>query len=246
MDYADENKIIMHYYRGVFVYDFKKDSMIAALDFGEMFGTNQIQGSEYIDVIIRENGEELFTGICKNGEMGAGIIMNALTGQYRDASEVFDNPVPVLTSEEEREKTYGSFYVAQNGELIYLTPQKEAYSLTKVWKKVNAEEPESAGQNSNDTIIEELPQEKLPKEVNKDNTLIGTIVESDSKSILVEVDSAGMAGYDKIVFHLSEDNDELWEEGTRVFIEHTGFFLESYPPIGDLVAIWKYEDYNTR
>ena len=73
-------------------------------------------------------------------------------------------------------------------------------------------------------------------------TFTGTIIahwaESTDHVILVEADENTQLPYDKVVFKLPEEwADWGTKDGTRVRITCSDWFLESLPPIGDLISI---------
>lgn len=58
-DYESDDKIIFHGYFGVFVYDLKDQKMTLAIDLEKTLGTNQIQGSPYVNVVAKQDGSEM-------------------------------------------------------------------------------------------------------------------------------------------------------------------------------------------
>ena len=93
-DYESDDRIIFHGYFGVFVYDLKAKEMTLAIDLEKTLGTNQIQGSPYVNVVVNQDGSEMILhleGTAEASEKMAYYI-NTLDGSYTyDKYEPFDN-----------------------------------------------------------------------------------------------------------------------------------------------------------
>lgn len=104
-------------------------------------------------------------------------------------------------------------YSSQTGTLVYM-------------------EPAPSGEGS-EALLEELGLKKVR----------GTVERADGPKILVAVDDGEeLKSYaEKIYFTLDESRLDRYPKGSHVEILHDGSFLESAPPIGNLVSINKIE-----
>lgn len=83
-DYESDDKIIFHGYFGAFVYDLKAEKITLAVDLEKALGTNQIQGSHYVNVVVNSDGSEMLLyldGTSEENEKMAYRI-NTLDGSY--------------------------------------------------------------------------------------------------------------------------------------------------------------------
>ena len=68
LDYASENKIIFHGYFGLFIYDLSERKMINSLDL-ESIGCDAIQGSNYCEVSVSQDGNTIQLHPMENDKM---------------------------------------------------------------------------------------------------------------------------------------------------------------------------------
>ena len=58
LDYADSEKVVFHYFDGLFVYDYNKEEIIREFDLSKLNCASHQQGSNGINIIVSSDGKK--------------------------------------------------------------------------------------------------------------------------------------------------------------------------------------------
>ncbi|MEG0502442.1 MAG: hypothetical protein RR525_09500, partial [Cellulosilyticaceae bacterium] len=127
-DYESDDIIIFHGYFGVFVYDLKSKKMILAIDLEKTLGTNQMQGSPYVNVVVNQDGSEMILYLDDTSEEieQMAYYINTLDGSYSYKKyESFDKSAEYGDSQK---------YSGDTIESISYTSGAHTYNIFEGWK----------------------------------------------------------------------------------------------------------------
>lgn len=118
-------------------------------------------------------------------------------------------------------------------DILYLQEESSAWNEAQPFGSAPAMEDDYKDTDSN-----EPEHVVIPNSITFKGTIVDNVIESLVPVILVDVEENSAISYDKVLFELTEEQEE-WESkiGTQIQIVCSDFFGESLPPIGNLISI---------
>lgn len=127
-DYEGDDKIIFHGYFGVFVYDLNAKEITLAIDLEKTLGSNQIQGSPCVDIVVNQDGSKMMLFLNDTAEESEKMAyyINTSDGSYTYSKyKPFDKNAEYVDSQNYSEGTI---------ENMSYTNNTQTYKLFENWK----------------------------------------------------------------------------------------------------------------